>query len=210
MFGVKAQIVFLAACLCVTVAAGAGPYTEAGVNGYIGDDRRHANPLEDEDAIINPIFRGWTTGFKDYLPSDEQWSGDWNNPNKALGPATGQNSDIVSLGDLDADEIAEGKEPGRVTLLLGEPNDPNDPNHIRNVKGYDFVVFENGVVSNYNTGGGSVAGEKFAELGYVEVSSNGVDFARFPSVSLTSGPVGAYGTVEISDIFNLAGKHPNA
>jgi hypothetical protein len=44
----------------------------------------------------------------------------------------------------------------------------------------------------------------------VEVSSDGVNFARFPSVSLTSGPVGAYGTVEISNIYNLAGKHPNA
>ncbi|GAJ04204.1 unnamed protein product, partial [marine sediment metagenome] len=33
---------------------------------------------------------------------------------------------------------------------------------------------------------------------------------RFPSVSLTPGPVGEYGTVEISDVHNLAGKHPNA
>jgi len=214
-FIVKAQIVFLsAACLCFTAAAGAGPYTEAGINGYIGDDWRHANPLEDEDAIINPIFRGWATGFKDYFPSDDdltEYYGvyDLNDPNEALGPVTGYIYDVVSLGDLDADEIAEGKEPGRVTLLFGEPNDPNDPNHIRDFNGYDFVVFENAFLSTW-TVGGSVTGEMFAELGYVEVSSDGVNFARFPPVSLTAGAVGRYGTIEISNIFNLVGKHPNA
>jgi hypothetical protein len=49
----------------------------------------------------------------------------------------------------------------------------------------------------------------FTELGYVEVSSNGIDFARFPAVSLTPEAVGSYGTIEISNVYNLAGKHPN-
>jgi hypothetical protein len=49
-----------------------------------------------------------------------------------------------------------------------------------------------------------------AELAYVEVSSNGVDFARFSSVSLTPGLVKSYGTIEVSNVHNLAGKHPNA
>ncbi|MHC4120483.1 MAG: hypothetical protein ACYSWO_23560, partial [Planctomycetota bacterium] len=44
----------------------------------------------------------------------------------------------------------------------------------------------------------------------VEVSSNGIDFVRFPSVSLTPEQVGRYGTIEISNVYNLAGKHPNA
>jgi hypothetical protein len=92
--------------------------------------------------------------------------------------------------------------PGRITLAFSEP--------VRDCNGYDFVVFENGLVSLINTGGGSIKGQMFAELGYVEVSSNGVDFVRFPSVSLTTGPVGMYGTIEISDVYNLAGKHPNA
>jgi hypothetical protein len=193
----------------LTVVTKAGPYTEAGVNGYIGDDWRHANPLEDEDAIINPIFRGWATAVENYEPAPGVGV-DWDNPDKALGPVTGNHMDIVSLGDLSQSQIDGGVEPGQITLVFGDPCDSNDPNHIRNVKGYDFVIFENGVVSNYSTGGGSVAGAMFAELGYVDVSSNGVDFARFPSVSLTDGPVGAYGTVEISNIYNLAGKHPNA
>ena len=212
MFGVKTQIVFLVICFCLTAVIKAGPYTEAGVNGYIDPNNhyRHADPLEDPNAVLNPIFRGWATGFKNYLPSDDQWSGDWNDPNKALGPATGHNFDIVSLGDLDDVEIADGCEPGQITLLFGNPNDPNDPNHIRNVNGYDFAVFENGFISDYNTSGGSVAGQMFSELGYVEVSSDGNNFVRFPAVSLTPEQVGPYGTIEINNIYNLLGKHPNA
>lgn len=188
----------------------AGPYTEMGINGYIGEDYRHADPLEDVDAVLNPIFRGWADSVHGYIPSDDEWSGDWNDPNKALGPVTGENFDIVSLGDLDATELAASVPPGQITLIFGDPCNPADPNHIKNLKGYDFAVFENGFISTFNTSGGSVFGEMFAELAYVEVSTNGIDFARFPSVSLTDGPVGAYGTVEISNIYNLAGKHPNA
>ena len=195
----------LAVCGWPCVVRG-GPYTGAGVNGYVDPNNhyRHADPLDDPDAIVNPIFRGWATDVSEYAPSDDEWSGSgvWNDPNKALGPATGDNFDIVSLGDLDATEIAGGIEPGRITLVFDDA--------IRNGRGYDFAVFENAFVSLYNTAGGSVAGKMLAELGYVEVSSNGVDFVRFPSVSLTPGPVGMYGTIEISDIHNLAGKHPNA
>jgi hypothetical protein len=202
-------IVFFA----LTVITKAGPYTEPGVNGYVGDDWRHADP-DDEDAIINPVFRGWATDFEDYFPSDDDLTDyygvyDLNDPCRALGRATGNVYDVVSLGDLDTNEIGDGCAPGQITLLFGNPSVPNDPNHIRNVEGYDFVVFENAFLSTY-TGGGSIAGEMFAELGYVEVSSDGVNFVRFPSVSLTAGSVGNYGTIEISDIFNLVGKHPNA
>ena len=73
---------------------------------------------------------------------------------------------------------------------------------IRDQNGYDFAVFENDF---------RYIGEDkyFCEFGYVEVSSDGVNFARFPSVSLTAGRVGAYGTVDITNVYNLAGKHPN-
>jgi len=210
MFGAVRQTAVLAACFCAAAAVAAGPYSEAGVNGYIGDDGRHANPLSDSDARINPIFRGWATGFRDYLPSDDTWSGGWDDANRALGPATGDNFDIVSLGDLDAGKIADGCRPGRITLLFGDPCEAGDANHIRDVSGYDFVVFENGFLSNINTGGGSVKGQMLAELGYVEVSSNGGDFVRFPAVSLTAARTGPYGTIEVSNVHNLAGKHPNA
>jgi len=199
------------------VRSATGPYTEAGINGYIGSDRRHANPLDDEDAVINPIFRGWATGYQNYIPADDEWIGGvWDDPTKALGPATGEHFDIVSLGDLDPNEIQQGKPPGEITLTFGNPADPNnltDPNFaIRDGKGYDFVVFENGHSNNYSPTGGPVEGIMFAELAYIEVSSDGTHFARFPSVSLTDKPDGPYPylTQEISNLHGLAGKHPNA
>jgi len=198
------------ACVVFPALCAAGPYTEVGVNGYVGDDGRHANPFTDADARLNPIFRGWASGYRDYVPADwDWWGGSWDEPERALGPATGDNFDIVSLGDLDESEIASGAKPGEITLVFGDPCLPGDANHIRDVNGYDFVVFENGFMSGYDTGGGSVRGQMLAELAHVEVSSNGVDFAGFASVSLTAGAVGPYGTIEVSDVFGLAGKHPN-
>jgi hypothetical protein len=120
----------------------------------------------------------------------------------ALGPVTGDNLDIVSLGDLTSEQIDQNMTPGQITLYFDEP--------IRQGNGYDFVVFENGFISDADFNTGSVAGQMLAELGYVEVSSNGNDFVRFPAVSLTGKLEGQYATLEISKIHNLAGKHPNA
>jgi len=198
--------------LLAATAARAGPYTETGVNGYIDPATwRHADPLG-PNAVLNPLFRGWATGVVEYAPSDQTWSGPgvWNDPNKALGPATGQNFDIVSLGELTRDEIERGDPPGRITLVFGDPCDPNDHSGIRNGRGYDFAVFENAFVSQLATPLGSFEGQMIAELAYVEVSSDGRVFARFPCVSLTPKPVGVYGTIEVSNVYNLAGKHPNA
>lgn len=72
---------------------------------------------------------------------------------------------------------------------------------IYNGAGADLAVKENGF--------GSGAGF-FAELAFVEVSSNGVDFARFPSVSLNTTSVSTIGTFQYYDmtnVYNLAGKH---
>jgi len=203
------QLIFFFWLLFFKSVVLAGPYTEMGINGYIDPNGRGADPISEPNAVLNPIFRGWATGFENYLPADTEWTGDWNDPGKALGPVTGDNFDIVSLGELDEGEIAEGYPPGKITFIFGDPCNPDDANHIRDVNGYDFAVFENGFLSNY-TAGGYVRGQMLAELGYVEVSSNGFDFVRFPCVSLTTEPVGGYGTIEISYVFNLAGKHPNA
>ncbi len=185
----------------------AGPYTETGVNGYIDPTTwRHADPLAPH-AVLNPIFRGWAVQVVEYAPADQTWSGLWNDPNKALGPATGHNFDIVSLGELSDEEVTQGLPPGHITLALGERAAGTT---LRNGRGYDFVVFENAFISQSTTALGSFAGQMLAELACVEVSSNGRDFVRFPCVSLTPGPVGRYGTIETSDIHNLAGKHPNA
>src|SRR5699024_1605578 len=99
------------------------------------------------------------------------------------------------LGDLDATEIASHVAPGFLTVTF--------PTAIRNGAGADFAVFENGFTFGTPNG-------LFAELAYVEVSTNGTDFARFPGISTNTAPVtgsGAFAGWDTSNIFNLAGKH---
>ena len=98
-----------------------GPYPERGVNGYIGDDWRHANPRQDPDKRINPIFRGWAGDYVNYLPAPDV-DAIWTDPARALGPATGNHFDIVSLGDLDQDQINQNTPAGQITLTFNEPN----------------------------------------------------------------------------------------
>jgi hypothetical protein len=95
-------------------------------------------------------------------------------------------------------------QPGHITLTFTNP--------IHNGPGPDFVVFGNGFISDGDAG---VSGEIFGKLAYVEVSTDGIVFVRFPCVSLTlptspSGGTGAYGTIDSSNVYNLAGKHVNA
>jgi len=69
--------------------------------------------------------------------------------------------------------------------------------------GADLAVFENARLAGVNV---------FAELGFVEVSSDGVadHFVRFPNRSLTAGSVGPFGSIDPTDVHNLAGKHVNS
>lgn len=68
---------------------------------------------------------------------------------------------------------------------------------ITNGAGYDFAVFENGF-DNY-----------FLELAFVEVSSDGINFFRFPATSLTddSIQVDSFDSLDATKINNLAGKY---
>ncbi len=176
-----------------------GPYREAGVCSYIGPDHKATTP-SDPKGVINPIFRGWADANAGYSPTGQYMQPWWAYPEMALGPSYSNTApgyymyDVVSLGDLYQDEIDAGVPPGQITLSFTET--------VRDQSGYDFAVFENGF---YYMGD-----EYYCELGYVEVSSNGTDFARFPSVSLTGGRVGAYGMIDITNVYNLAGKHPNS
>jgi PEP-CTERM motif len=111
----------------------------------------------------------------------------------ALGPSDGV---LVSLGDLTADQIAGGAAPGEITLTFSTP--------ITNGAGNDLAVFENAFASGSRW---------FAELGYVEVSSDGVHFARLPSVSLNGeadldiGFGRNFALIDRTNVDNLAGVH---
>jgi hypothetical protein len=66
-----------------------------------------------------------------------------------------------------------------------------------NGPGWDFAVFENSFSDSY------------LELAYVEVSSDGINYFRFPSVSntQTNTQIGAFDTLDATKINNLAGKY---
>lgn len=78
---------------------------------------------------------------------------------------------------------------GVVTLTFDRP--------IINGKGFDFAVFENGF------------SDTFLELAFVEVSSDGENFFRFPAVSLTpeSPQIGGFDALNPTNLHNLAGKY---
>lgn len=71
---------------------------------------------------------------------------------------------------------------------------------IRDGEAWDFVIFENGF---------AVGPEYFLELAFVEVSSDGQHFVRFPAISLTdtTTSIGSFGTLDPTKLHNLAGKY---
>ena len=76
---------------------------------------------------------------------------------------------------------------GEITLEFQQP--------IIDGTGADFAVFENSF-SN-----------QFLELAWVEVSSDGIHFLRFPNFSQTPSPVGGFGTIDAKKIHGFAGKY---
>ncbi len=106
------------------------------------------------------------------------------------------NSPIVVLG---ADNNATDKSGINGVVSLGDGGSAllTFATPITNGAGNDFAVFEN---SFSNT---------FLELAFVSVSSDGVNFTRFPATSETQDTiqVGTFGNVEASYLNNLAGKY---
>lgn len=103
----------------------------------------------------------------------------------------GVEADTLGAADAMADSlpVLSLGDGGHVTLTFEKP--------LANGMGPDFAVFENGFA------------DIFLELAFVEVSSNGTDFFRFPSISLTqsSTQIGSFGAVDPTNIHNLAGKY---
>ena len=155
---------------------------------------------------LNPLFFDWAREVVDYAPSEsvayyyETQYLNFGIPSFALGPVTGDSFDVVSLGDMTTEQIQADAKPGTITIKLAKP--------IQNLSGADFVVFENGMISLGNQEGVG-AGGVFGELAYVEVSADGVQFHRFPCVSQTGAAVSSFGSLDPTQIHNLAGKHAN-
>lgn len=145
------------------------------------------NPGSDAIPASSPQIVGWATECRierGYIDIAQPGLGKAfsGDSSMAVGPA---DNFVVSLGDS-----------GVATLSFATP--------IINGPGPDFGVFENGFV---NPGNPELA---FLELAFVEVSSDGVNFFRFPAASHTPLNPQIPGAGEFMDarrINNLAGKY---
>ena len=112
--------------------------------------------------------------------------------------ATDQGSNYASFGtNTNAVGIADNSvvslgDAGEAILTFEQP--------ITNKIGYDFAVFENSFSDTY------------LELAFVEVSSDGINYFRFPSHSetQTQTQVAGFGNLEATYLYNLAGKYREA
>ncbi len=115
--------------------------------------------------------------------------------------ATDQGSNRASLGEAN---YATGKADGS-TVSLGDGGTATYAfdNPLSDKPGPDFAVFENGFKEQMPPN------LWFLELAVVEVSSNGIDFVRFPSISSTQteNQIATYGQLDPSNLHNLAGKY---
>ena len=109
---------------------------------------------------------------------------------------------LASYG-VDADGIGFPDGQGLVSLGDGGNAVVTFASPICNGPGPDFAVFENPLENAQQPG------FFFLELGFVEVSSDGVNYFRFPAVSLVpeTPQVGGFGCVEPQLVHNLAGKY---
>lgn len=110
--------------------------------------------------------------------------------NPGLGLASyGIPSDGVGAAEGNANNVVSLGDSGVIILTFA--------NAIENGSGPDFAVFENGFADN------------FLELAFVEVSSDGVNYVRFPSISETpiTTQVGPFDYSDCRYVHNLAGKY---
>jgi hypothetical protein len=114
-------------------------------------------------------------------------------PNYALGAPRGGGT---TSNSIDCYCLGNG---GSLTLGFDLPQSPRA---IVNSPGRDFIVSENSFYQDEDPT------RAFAEMMWVEVSSNGVDFARFPAHSRIAMPVGPFGTIDPALTKGFAGVMP--
>ena len=132
-------------------------------------------------------IKSWATGYQDLeygsSATNPTFNDSWKTPENAVGPVTSV-------------EMTEGVvclgDGGTITMTFSQG--------ISNGSGYDFAVFENGFSSTY------------LELAYVEVSSDGVNYVRFPNFYMGKTPINDLDQTETgqnypTNVYNLASKY---
>jgi hypothetical protein len=129
------------------------------------------------------VFVNWASGFS----LQRSWQ---NLSDTSLGKVTaGEEWSITGKAGNGVISLGDG---GSITLTF--------PYAIRNGTGADFAIFENGFKVN-----DSLA---FLELAFVEVSTNGNRFVRFPAQYIGSNQqIGAFTGADARNYHNLAGKY---
>ncbi|WP_306354222.1 T9SS type A sorting domain-containing protein [Flavobacterium sp. '19STA2R22 D10 B1'] len=131
------------------------------------------------------VFVAWATGaeiVRGYIQISDTTK-TYNGSNRA---SIGSSSS--PLGVAGENGVVSLGDAGTATLTFAKP--------ITNGPGFDFAVFENGT-------------DFFLELAFVEVSSDGINFFRFPahSQTQTATQVGGFGSLDCTYLNNLAGKY---
>lgn len=135
-------------------------------------------------AADSSVFVAWATGV-----SVTRGPKTIANPGLGLA-ATGSEENAIGMATLsDVYDVVSLGDGGTALVTFAHP--------IRNGEGPDFAVFENGFSDNS------------LELAFVEVSSDGERFVRFPSTCLTQTEtqLGNAGQTDPTNLNNLAGKY---
>lgn len=133
-------------------------------------------------SFDDPAILGWAT-------SCQVTRGYQDIANPTVLASYGNEQSAVGQASTSTTEVVSLGDNGSAVLTFNTP--------ISNGNGYDFAVFENSL------------NDIFLELAFVEVSSNGINFFRFPAVSNTqiTTQIGNASSVDARYIHNLAGKH---
>ena len=131
----------------------------------------------------NPAILGWATSCvvtRGYQNIEQAG---------ALADFGTDNDGVGASSESTTDGVVSLGDAGYAVLTFGMP--------ITNGEGYDFAVFENSL------------NHTFLELAFVEVSSDGEHFYRFPSVSNTptEQQISNSGGTDATKLYNLAGKY---
>lgn len=142
--------------------------------------------------MTDPRFVGWATGWENYVVingltyidvGDGYGEQPWNWVDAEWQTPQWALDEAYGL-PYDTVTIGRG---GQITMTFETGIGDGD--------GYDFAVFENAATST------------FLELAYVEVSSDGINFFKFPNDSHTAALVTSFGEVLASNVAGLASKY---
>jgi hypothetical protein len=141
-----------------------------------------------------PVGQIGTTAMKNDSSAFAEWAtgcsvtrGYQDISDPGLGYASVGDSSMV-IGMAGSNGVVSLGDGGSAVVTFADP--------IQNGAGYDFAVFENAFNDTY------------LELAFVEVSSDGINFFRFPATSNTQDTVQiGFGSVNAMQINNLAGKY---